>query len=138
MNSNKKIYWILGLLSLGSYGWIGYHLLHTESQEAGATFCLFKNVTGIPCPSCGVTRSVLLLIQGEVMQAMLTNPLGILAMILLLTIPCWILLDVIRNKTSLLVVYTRSEEMIRQQKLLYIPLIALIAINWIWNITKGL
>lgn len=138
MNSNKKIYWILGLLTLGSYGWIGYHLLHTESHQAASTICLFKSVTGIPCPSCGITRSVLLLLQGDIMQALLINPLGILAMALLLIIPIWILLDLVRNKTSMLFVYTQSEELIRKQKLIYIPLITLIAINWIWNITKGL
>lgn len=138
MNSNKKIYWILGLLTLGSYGWIGYHLLHTESQGASSTLCLFKNVTGIPCPSCGVTRSIMLLLQGDLMEALQMNPIGILAALLLFTIPLWIIADWAMGKTTLLFVYSRSEEIIRQQKSIYIPLIALVAINWIWNITKGL
>ena len=137
MHSNKKIYWILGLLALGSYVWIGYHLLHTESQEA-STLCLFKNVTGISCPSCGVTRSVLLLMRGEVAQAILINPLGVIAMALLLIIPVWIVFDLMQKRTTMLTVYSRSEEIIRKQKLIYIPLITLIAINWIWNISKGL
>jgi hypothetical protein len=138
MKPSKKIYWILGLLALGSYGWIGYHLLHTESREASITVCLFKNVTGIPCPSCGITRSVLELLEGNFRQGLLINPLGIFAMSLLLIIPGWIVVDIIRNKTSLLSVYTRSEELIRKHKLIYIPLIVLITVNWIWNITKGL
>jgi hypothetical protein len=136
MNSNRKIYWILSLLALGSYAWIGYHL-RTHSHDAG-TLCLFKSATGIPCPSCGITRSVLLLAQGDVMQALWINPLGIIAGLLLIIIPVWIIMDIIRNRLSLLAVYTRSEEVIRSQKLIYIPLIALMALNWIWNITKGL
>jgi hypothetical protein len=138
MNSRKKIYWILGLLTLGSYGWIGYNLLHTENQEASSTICLIKNVTGMPCPSCGITRSVLAILDGNFMQAILINPLGAIAAMLLITVPLWILIDLIRNKTSLLTFYTRSEELIRKQKLIYIPMITLIAINWIWNISKGL
>jgi hypothetical protein len=138
MNSNKKIYWILTLLTLGSYGWIGYHLLHPESQESGVTLCLFKNVTGFACPSCGITRSLLTLIEGNLVEAFQINPLGILAMLLLLVIPGWILIDFSLNKTSLLTVYKRCEELIRTKKLIYVPLILLITINWIWNITKDL
>lgn len=136
MNSNRKIYWILSLLALGSYVWIGYHL-HTHSQDA-VTLCLFKSATGFPCPSCGITRSVLLLAQGDVMQALWINPLGIIAGLLLIIIPVWIMMDLIRNRLSLLAVYKRSEEVIRSQKLIYIPMIALVALNWIWNITKEL
>jgi Protein of unknown function (DUF2752) len=136
MNSNRKIYWILSLLALGSYVWIGYHL-HTHSQNA-STLCLFKSATGVPCPSCGITRSVLLFTQGEVMQALWINPLGIIAAFFLIIIPIWVMLDLIRKRLSLLAVYTRSEEIIRSKKFIYIPLIALVALNWIWNITKGL
>jgi len=136
MNSSRKIYWILSLLALGSYVWIGYHL-HTHSQDAD-TLCLFKSATGIPCPSCGITRSVLLLAQGEVMQAVWINPLGILAALLLIIIPVWIGVDLARNKLSLLAVYNRGEELIRSHKLIYIPLIMLVMLNWIWNISKGL
>lgn len=137
MNSNRKIYWILSLLTLGSYVWVGYHLLHAHSPDTG-TLCLFKATTGVPCPSCGITRSVLLLLQGNVLEAVWINPLGILAGVLLILIPIWIGLDLARNKTSLLTFYRRSEEVIRAQKLIYIPLIVLVALNWIWNISKGL
>jgi hypothetical protein len=138
MHPNKKIYWILLLLTIGSYGWIGYHLIHTESHESSTTLCLFKNVTGIACPSCGVTRSVLTLLDGNILEAAFINPLGLLAMLLLLVIPIWIMADLTLNKTSLLGVYTKSEGFIRKKKFVYIPAFTLIAINWIWNITKGL
>jgi hypothetical protein len=137
MNSNRKIYWILSLLTVGSYVWVGYHLLHTHSLDAG-TLCAFKATTGVPCPSCGITRSMLLLLQGNVSEAIWINPLGILAGVLLILIPIWIVLDFFRNRTTLLTFYTRSEEIIRTQKIIYIPLIVLVALNWIWNISKGL
>jgi hypothetical protein len=137
MNSDKRIYWILIFLIIGSYVWIGYHLSHTESQSSG-TLCLFKTATGIPCPSCGITRSLMLLISGDISGALWINPLGILAALLLITIPVWIIFDLSTKKYSMLVVYKQSEKIIRTKKIIYVPLIALLTLNWIWNISKGL
>jgi hypothetical protein len=137
MNSDRRIYWILILLTIGSYVWVGYHLLHTHDQSFG-TLCLFKRVTGIPCPSCGVTRSVLFLFQGDITTALWINPIGILAALLLVVTPIWITIDFSRRNYTLLAAYKRSEEFIQSHKLVYIPLIAMVAINWVWNITKGI
>jgi len=41
--------------------------------------CLFRKITGLPCPSCGVTRTLLLLGQGEIFQAFSLSPLFTLA-----------------------------------------------------------
>ncbi len=38
--------------------------------------CPFKNIFGIPCPFCGMTRSFLFLGHGEIRQACRLNPLG--------------------------------------------------------------
>jgi hypothetical protein len=37
--------------------------------------CLIKNLTGVPCPTCGFTRGVLCLLDGHISQAWLYNPL---------------------------------------------------------------
>jgi hypothetical protein len=37
--------------------------------------CLFKRLTGCPCPTCGFTRGVLSLLQGHPLQGWLYNPL---------------------------------------------------------------
>ncbi len=37
--------------------------------------CLFKRLTGYPCPTCGFTRGVLSLLQGHPVQGWLYNPL---------------------------------------------------------------
>jgi hypothetical protein len=37
--------------------------------------CLFKNLTGIACPTCGFTRGFLSLMSGHVVHAWLYNPL---------------------------------------------------------------
>jgi hypothetical protein len=37
--------------------------------------CVFKGLTGIPCPTCGSTRSVVYLAHGDVLSALAMNPL---------------------------------------------------------------
>jgi hypothetical protein len=41
------------------------------------TTCLFKRVTGLPCPTCGSGRAALALLRGDVMGAWLYNPLTV-------------------------------------------------------------
>ena len=46
--------------------------------------CIFRSVTGVPCPSCGATRGVLALIDGRLIDAFILNPLlsaGVLAFV---------------------------------------------------------
>jgi hypothetical protein len=137
MPSNRKLYWILSLIVVGSYGWIGYHLSHSYDHSTGETLCLFKNITELPCPSCGVTRSVLALLNGNIQQALYINPIGVLGAVLLVIIPGWMTFDLVRKQTSLVSFYIKCETILRHQRV-YIPLIALVLLNWIWNVTKGL
>jgi Protein of unknown function (DUF2752) len=43
--------------------------------------CPFRAVTGIPCPSCGTTRSLVHLAHGDIAGSLILNPLFSLAMI---------------------------------------------------------
>ena len=38
--------------------------------------CSFHSITGLPCPGCGLTRSVLALLQGHVKDSLLLHPFG--------------------------------------------------------------
>jgi hypothetical protein len=40
-----------------------------------APSCMFKSLTGVPCPTCGATRSIVFLSQGDVVSAFTMNPL---------------------------------------------------------------
>jgi hypothetical protein len=55
--------------------------------------CLFRHVTGIPCPSCGATRGVLAFVDGRVGEAFALNPLVIAAFAAFLAggilVPLW-------------------------------------------------
>lgn len=135
---SRKIYWVLALICAGSYGWIAYKLSSIHTTHGFGSPCIFKSVTTIPCPSCGVTRAVLLLFKGEFSQSVLMNPFGLLAVAALLAIPVWITYDLLSRKYSLLAFYKSTEVMLRTQKIIYIPLITLVVLNWVWNISKGI
>lgn len=44
--------------------------------------CPLRSLTGIPCPFCGLTTSVRSLLGGQLRQAALAAPLGLLAVVL--------------------------------------------------------
>jgi hypothetical protein len=43
--------------------------------------CVFKGITGFPCPTCGTTRSMLSLSQGDIATALAMNPLIALGLV---------------------------------------------------------
>jgi hypothetical protein len=48
------------------------------------TMCLFRLTTGLPCPSCGLTRSVALLMHGQPAASLALHPFGLVAVALAL------------------------------------------------------
>lgn len=42
--------------------------------------CVFRGLTGIPCPTCGSTRSVVHLAHGDILSALAMNPLTTLCL----------------------------------------------------------
>jgi len=61
------IYGAIALVILGA-GWL-------RSVLSVAPDCVFKGLTGIPCPTCGATRSVVYLSHGDILSAFTMNPL---------------------------------------------------------------
>jgi hypothetical protein len=41
------------------------------------SFCPFKIFTGLPCPGCGITRSVVTLLHGDLAASLHFHPLGV-------------------------------------------------------------
>ena len=98
---------------------------------------MIKNVTGYPCPSCGTTRAIQLLLKNNWMASLQMNPFGILVAVLMVVLPLWIVLDTITRKETFYKSYKKVETIIRT-KWIAVFLIVLVLLNWIWNIKKAL
>tara|TARA_B110000240_G_C13381316_1_gene402655 strand:- start:40 stop:459 length:420 start_codon:yes stop_codon:yes gene_type:complete len=133
----KKLYLILLLLSIVGYFWVYFNLTHSLPANKSIEVCFYKHITNMPCPSCGATRSVILLSEGDFTAALLLNPIGYIIAFIMLIIPVWIIIDLVKRGKSLFDFLKKTEAYLERSRISKI-LIFLLIINWIWNITKGL
>jgi hypothetical protein len=69
--------------------------------------------------------------------ALQMNPFGIIIALVLAISPVWIASDLIRRRSGLFRFYTKSE-LFFNRRIVAIPCILLVLLNWFWNIHKGL
>jgi hypothetical protein len=122
-------------VAVGTSGlvWIGL----SAAGRVPFTPCIVKHVTGIPCPSCGTTRAMLAALDGDVWHAFQINPLGpVLLLALLVAVPL-LVLDLLNRESRLESLYQRTLALVRVPRVA-VPLVALVCVNWAWNISKGL
>lgn len=132
--SKGKLYLFAALASAAGILWV---LLNREAPGGAHVLspCLFRNVTGIPCPSCGSTHAVEKLLKLDWRGAFYDNPLGYVIALSLIVVPAWLLYDVLSRKSSFYRFYSQCEKVIRKPWVAA-TLIVLITANWIWNICK--
>lgn len=134
--SRNRLYLILAAVLTAGYCYTAWSLIHV-SRHNSFTFCPIKNITGIACPSCGSTRSVIEITKGNFNDALLLNPFGYIIATGLLVLPFWLLYDVLLKKDSFYKSYLKFEKTLRI-KWVALVLILLTIANWGWNIYKGL
>ena len=125
------------MLLLAGYSWVAFSMFRAVSvAPEGVELCIFKIVTGVPCPACGSTRAVVSIFKGDLHQAILLNPIGFIIVITMLVLPFWLLADLIFKEKSLLNFYLWFEKIVVNRKVMITAIILLLA-NWIWNIYKA-
>jgi hypothetical protein len=132
--TRNKLYSLLLIACFAGYGYLYYNIENLPSEAFRV--CIIKNATGYPCPSCGATRAVSLLLEGNIIESIALNPFGILIAIIMTVFPVWVLTDVIQKKDSFYKAYKKTESLIRKPWLASV-LILLVLLNWIWNIYKN-
>jgi hypothetical protein len=60
-------------------GLVALALVPTPWLEHAPTVCLYRNLFGLRCPGCGMTRALSALLHGEFAQAFLYNRLVVVA-----------------------------------------------------------
>lgn len=61
-------------------------LFSPEHMEDGPVICPFRQLTGLPCPGCGLTRSWVYLVHGWWRESFLAHPFGPLAVALVVVL----------------------------------------------------
>ncbi len=77
--------WALGIVVL----WLAAVALYTalaRSVEHAPSLCVFRNVTNLPCPTCGTTRATLAFARGDILAGVLYNPFVVTAIAIGLTL----------------------------------------------------
>jgi hypothetical protein len=111
----------------------GYFLIvFLSNNDDIPVFCVFKAITGIPCPGCGMGRGTLAFVHGEFWKATLWHPLAIPFNIFLVVSFFRILYDLIKDKQGFYKFLT--SDINRPAKILLAVLILLL---WIYNIWRG-
>jgi|LakMenE01Jun11ns_1017448.scaffolds.fasta_scaffold9269182_2 hypothetical protein len=137
MSDLRKFYYFTSSFLIVGLGWMIWNLFCFQQAKPGLQICVLKNTMGLPCPSCGTTRSVLHLVQGDLSTALLMNPFGIIVFIGLVVFPFWIIYDYWNAKRTLWTYYLQFIKFFSNKKF-SLFVIVLVLLNWIWNIQKGL
>jgi hypothetical protein len=118
---------ILGALAV--VGGVAVRWLHLD--RLGITLCTFKAATGLPCMTCGGTRTLALLARGDLPGALAMNPLVAVAFFVLVP---WALAD--------LALWTRGQALgldlgpAARRWILIVGGIALV-VNWAYLMVMG-
>jgi hypothetical protein len=120
-------------LWLDPYDADGLPLKMEAHRQLGLPPCTFFAVTGLPCPSCGMTTSFALLMHGDPWNSLKANAVGtLLAVVCLLFIP-WSLACVFCKRT----VFIRSIE--KTVTVLVLAFLGLMLLRWgivVWMIYR--
>jgi hypothetical protein len=97
-------------------------------QQLGLPPCFFHQMTGIPCPTCGMTTSFAHTVRLHFYEAFITQPFGLLACVLsALLIPFSLLL--MRRRVPWMKVLTA-----RGSNAVMYVLVALFLVAWVYKI----
>ncbi len=135
--SNKQIYITLITACSAGYIWILLHASGFIDTNDHVTGCIIKSISGVPCPSCGSTRSVISILNGDLIESLMYNPLGPVLLLIMLLLSVLLIHDGLFSRRITVELYRSAEQQIKN-KYLAIPLTMAIFINWMWNIYKGL
>lgn len=104
-----------------------------ENPNGHLTICIFHNITGYPCPGCGTVRGLKYFFHLDFYNALMMNPLGVIIALYMVVGLVWITIDLVRGSDS----FARLARF-KLRWWMIVLVVVLVALNWWWNIEKGL
>ena len=92
-----------------------------------APTCVFKGLTGVPCPTCGSTRAIVRFTHGDLAGSLLMNPLVFSALIAALIFFAYSIVTLTGNIPRLSVALSE-----RGKNLARISVVMLFLTNWLY------
>lgn len=99
-----------------------------DAAPSKIPFCLFRNVTSLPCPSCGMTRAFISLGHGHIYNAIVLNPSSIFVYVATLTGFILAVLQILSGKRYILLFWNKIKS------ILFPVTLAVMALTWIYKI----
>lgn len=130
----QKFYSLLSLLFCGG---AVLFLFDTPFSPSGAhTLCLFRNISGLPCPGCGMGRGVEHLLHLQFAEAVSFNPLSVFVLPAIVITVCWMTHDIYADSESLFKFYLKCNKYFSANRITTASIALVILSVWIWNIIK--
>lgn len=131
--TRRRLYFLALFLGLAGQCWIAYSFRKLERQQEAFNTCIFKGVTGIPCPSCGTIHSIVSILHGDLKKALSENPLGFAGILIVAVIPYWILADLFMGKESFYRFYLKTNALLKKKQVLS-GLLFTVLLIWIYKL----
>ena len=121
------------LLAISSIvgGYLALVAFDNFSNHHHTTLCIFKLVTGIPCPGCGMGRATLELMKGNIASSFAYNILCVPFTLTIIISLFWLLTDIIKCKETFFLFVQHD---IRTSHKFF--LVTIIIIDWTTNIFR--
>lgn len=74
--------------------------------ENDTTICIFKNITTIDCPGCGMSRASKLVLEGKIDESLYRHPLALPFLLICSISFIWIIYDLINKSGTFINVVT--------------------------------
>ena len=91
--------------------------------------CTFRRVTGIPCPTCGMTTCFIYLTHFKILEGFKASPLGTLVFTFSLLCVVYLFLTLFLKFPKVKILMSR-----REKGIFMLIVVLLLLLNWIYNL----
>ena len=119
---------ILGIAVSVLLGAIILASIYFDYAAKKLSFCLFRSIIGLPCPSCGMTRAFIAIGNGDIVAAISLNPASILVYITICIGFALALLQVATGKKYIEALWTKVKGKV------FPIILAVMAVAWSYNL----